>query len=94
MTIAQQVTTIARNARQASFALAKLSTSVKNRMLLQMADALEAATTALVAENARDLAAGREKGLSRAMLDRLMLARPLAMRFPIIFPTPGKRFTA
>ncbi len=73
MTIAQQVATIARNARHASFALAKLSTSVKNRMLLQMADALEAATTALVAENARDLAAGREKGLSRAMLDRLML---------------------
>jgi len=49
-----------------------------------MADALEAATTALVAENARDLAAGEGEGLSRAMLDRLMLARPLAMRFPII----------
>lgn len=32
MTIAEQVATIAHNARQASFALAKLSTSVKNRI--------------------------------------------------------------
>ena len=73
MTIAEQVATIAHNARQASFALAKLSTTVKNEMLLKMADALEAATVSLVAENAKDLAAGREKGLSEAMLDRLML---------------------
>lgn len=79
MTIAEQVATIARNARQASFALARLSTTVKNRMLLLMADALEAGTAALIAENAKDLATGREKGLSEAMLDRLMLdARRIA----------------
>ncbi|WP_281185395.1 glutamate-5-semialdehyde dehydrogenase [Trichlorobacter lovleyi] len=73
MTIAEQVATIAKNARQASIALARLSTTVKNEMLLKMADALEAGTTGLMCENAKDLAAGKEKGLSDAMLDRLML---------------------
>lgn len=73
MTIVEQVATIAKNARQASIALARLSTSVKNEMLQKMADALEAGTTGLIAENAKDLAAGKDKGLSDAMLDRLML---------------------
>lgn len=73
MTIAEQVATIAHNARQASFALARLSTTIKNEMLIKMADSLEAATPHLVVENARDLEAGRTKGLSDAMLDRLML---------------------
>jgi len=73
MTIAEQVATIAQNARQASIALARLSTTVKNEMLLKMSDALEADSATLIAENAKDLAAGKEKGLSDAMLDRLML---------------------
>lgn len=73
MTIAEQVATIAQNARQASIALARLSTTVKNEMLLKMADTLEAETSSLIAENAKDLAAGKDKGLSDAMLDRLML---------------------
>jgi len=73
MTIAKQVATIAHNARQASLELGRLSTNLKNEMLLKMADALEAGTDGLVVENAKDLAAGKEKGLSEAMLDRLML---------------------
>ncbi|HPX61714.1 MAG TPA: glutamate-5-semialdehyde dehydrogenase [Deltaproteobacteria bacterium] len=73
MDIAEQVKNIAREARQASFAMARLGTDVKNRMLLAMADALENQTAALIAENARDLDTGRQKGLSAAMLDRLML---------------------
>lgn len=73
MTIAEQVATIAHSARQASLAMARLSTTAKNEMLLRMADALEAASEQLIAENAKDLAAGKEKGLSAAMLDRLML---------------------
>ena len=75
MTIAEQVATNAKNARQASIALARLSTTIKNEMLLKMADALEAGTTELITENAKDLTAGKEKGLSDAMLDRLMLER-------------------
>ena len=73
MTIAEQVALIAKNARQASISLARLSTTVKNEMLLKMADALVAGTDDLMVENAKDLAAGKEKGLSDAMLDRLML---------------------
>jgi glutamate-5-semialdehyde dehydrogenase len=73
MTIAEQVATIAHNARQASFALSRLSTSTKNEMLLQMAHGLEAGAQQLISENAKDLAVGKEKGLSEAMLDRLLL---------------------
>jgi glutamate-5-semialdehyde dehydrogenase len=64
---------MAADARQASLAMARLSTSVKNAMLESMAAALESRATYLVAENAKDLEAGRQKGLSGAMLDRLML---------------------
>lgn len=73
MTIAQQVANIAKNARQASIALARLSSTAKNEMLLKMADSLESGTAGLITENAKDLSAGKDKGLSEAMLDRLML---------------------
>ena len=73
MDIAEQVKNIAREARQASFVMARLGTDVKNRMLMAMSDALENQAAALIAENAKDLDTGRQKGLSAAMLDRLML---------------------
>ncbi len=73
MSIAEQVATIAKNARQASISLAQLPTTAKNEMLLKMAQALETGADGLITENAKDLAAGKEKGLSEAMLDRLML---------------------
>ena len=73
MTIAAQVARIAADAREASLAMARLSTTAKNDMLLAMAAALHEQVVPLVAENARDLEAGRHKGLSAAMLDRLML---------------------
>jgi glutamate-5-semialdehyde dehydrogenase len=53
--------------------MARLSTTEKNDMLLQMAAGLEMAAPELIAANAKDLATGRDKGLSSAMLDRLML---------------------
>ncbi len=73
VTIAEKVVTIAQEARQASFEMARLSTTTKNTMLLKMADALEHATAPLIEENRKDLDGGRQKGLSLAMLDRLML---------------------
>jgi len=73
MTIAEQIVQIATNARMASLAMAKLSSVAKDRLLLAMADALVAATGEIIVENRKDLAAGNEKGLSPAMLDRLML---------------------
>jgi glutamate-5-semialdehyde dehydrogenase len=73
MGIAEQVQQIAAEARQASLEMAQLSTSVKNTMLIKMAAALKDQAAHLIAENAKDLASGCEKGLSVAMLDRLML---------------------
>jgi glutamate-5-semialdehyde dehydrogenase len=73
VSISEKVITIAQEARQASLAMARLSTTAKNAMLLKMADALELATSRLIEENRKDLEAGRQKGLSAAMLDRLML---------------------
>lgn len=73
MNIVEQVKQIAADARQAALAMARLSSGTKNTMLLKMAAALEVGTPQLIAENQKDLVAGRGKGLSPAMLDRLML---------------------
>lgn len=73
MSIAEKVVIIAQEARQASLAMAHLSSAVKNEMLVKMAAALEQGAQVLIAENRKDLAAGQQKGLSTAMLDRLML---------------------
>jgi glutamate-5-semialdehyde dehydrogenase len=60
-------------ARAAAYQLAQLSSAEKNAILRSMAASIRRATPELLAANAQDLAAGREKGLSPAMLDRLML---------------------
>jgi len=73
MSIAEQMKKIAREARTASRRMADLSSASKNQLLLNMAAALEQQADLLKQENARDLAAGRDKGLSEAMLDRLTL---------------------
>ena len=73
MSIAEKIRKIAEDARQASLAMARLSTAVKNDMLRKMASSLENAAPDLITENGKDLEAGRQKGLSSAMLDRLML---------------------
>ncbi len=73
MNITEKVIKISQDARQASLDMARLSTTSKNTMLLRMADALERAAAELVAENKKDLAVGQQKGLSAAMLDRLLL---------------------
>ncbi len=73
MSIAEKIRRIAGEARQASLVMAQLSTTAKNDMLLKMADALEKETQGIITENGKDLETGRHKGLSGAMLDRLML---------------------
>ncbi|MCU0779928.1 MAG: glutamate-5-semialdehyde dehydrogenase [Akkermansiaceae bacterium] len=62
-----------RQARAAAYRLAQLSTAEKDSILRAMATAIRAAAPELLEANAKDLAAGREKGLSSAMLDRLRL---------------------
>src|SRR6266568_3472620 len=73
MTIAEKIRKIAEDARQASFAMARLSSGAKNDLLLNMAMALINNAPHLIEENRKDLEAGEKKGLSAAMLDRLML---------------------
>lgn len=73
MSLLDQMTQLARQAKAASRELAKLSTAEKNGALLAMADALEARAPQLKEANAKDMAAGATIGLSTAMLDRLKL---------------------
>jgi glutamate-5-semialdehyde dehydrogenase len=73
MTLQEQITALAKQAREASRALAKLSTAEKNAGLVAMAGALEAARNTLLKANARDMEAATQTGLSAAMLDRLRL---------------------
>lgn len=63
----------ARRARDAAEALAVATRTVKDGALVAMADALVARTPEILTANAADLAAGREAGLSAAVLDRLAL---------------------
>lgn len=74
MSVYDEMLQVARDARKASRIMANLSSGVKNELLHGMADGLEAATETLMEENEKDLATGREKGLSSAMVDRLVLS--------------------
>ena len=60
-------------ARAASRVLATMSTADKDAALLRVADALEERAPEILEANARDLDAGRENGLSDALMDRLAL---------------------
>ena len=60
-------------AKLATYALAVMSASDKNRALNVMADSIENESAGILAENLKDLKAGEKKGLSVAMLDRLKL---------------------
>ncbi|MCL4104580.1 UNVERIFIED_CONTAM: hypothetical protein GTU68_004534 [Idotea baltica] len=62
-----------KKARAASHGLAKLSTDEKNAILHAMADGLMAAEATILEENAKDIAAAKENGLTSAMIDRLKL---------------------
>src|SRR5690606_13790572 len=64
---------LVKKARAASRAMAVCPTDRKNRALRAMAASFRANTAEIRRENARDLQAGREAGLSAAMLDRLEL---------------------
>ena len=73
MDIAAEMHTIGTNARAAARALATASSAAKETALLAAADAVCAQRDIILAANAQDLAFGSEKGLSPAMMDRLML---------------------
>src|SRR5665648_944612 len=64
---------LAREAAQASRKLAMASSKQKDEALIEMAEALERRSSEILKENQEDLDEGRRKGLSSALIDRLLL---------------------
>jgi glutamate-5-semialdehyde dehydrogenase len=73
MDIKAYVLAKAREAREGARSLAKASSQQKNEALLAMAGAIKKHSRELIRENTKDIAFGRGKGLSKAMIDRLTL---------------------
>lgn len=67
------IKTLAMECRLAAQTLAQLDSTAKAALLTRMAAALEDGAEAILAANALDLAAARDKGVGSAMLDRLAL---------------------
>ncbi len=67
------VTELGRRARRAARSLATANRGTKDRALHAMADALGEAGAAVLAANARDVAAAERSGTAAAMVDRLRL---------------------
>jgi len=64
---------LGQQARAAAIEISRADSATKNLALLEIADAIDAATDILKAENQKDLQSGKEKGLDAVMLDRLEL---------------------
>ncbi|MCE5195132.1 MAG: glutamate-5-semialdehyde dehydrogenase [Nitrospiraceae bacterium] len=60
-------------AKEGARALARSSSREKNNALLKMADELKKHSAELIKENEKDIALAEEKGISKAMIDRLTL---------------------
>src|SRR3954462_6394947 len=72
-TVVASVTDLCLAAKAAARPLAAAPSAVKDAALHAIADALEARVEEILEANARDLEAGRESGLSAALMDRLAL---------------------
>ena len=64
---------LGQKARAASVEISRAESAAKNKALLDIADAIDAAADTLKSENQKDLNAGKDNGLDAAMLDRLEL---------------------
>lgn len=71
--ITHYMSNVGSNARVASRAIGRASTAQKNQALIAMADRIAEQSQVLKKANALDLAAGKDKGLDAALLDRLEL---------------------
>ena len=65
--------TLAKQAKQASIALAQFGNTQKNQALFAIADALEQRSAEILAVNQQDIAYAQEQGISPAIIDRLLL---------------------
>jgi len=73
-TVASELQAKGQAARQAARQLARLSAAVKDRALLNIAEALLERQADVLAANRQDMEAGRQAGLTEALLDRLLLS--------------------
>lgn len=73
MDIKQYMQQLGSNARLASREMAKATTGAKNSALQYIADNIMQSVPQLMAENEKDLSAGKADGLDDALLDRLAL---------------------
>ncbi len=73
MSLLEYMQRIGQQARQASQVLARTQTSHKNNALEAIGQQIEQQRDQLLAANAKDLEAGKAKGLDTALLDRLAL---------------------
>ncbi len=64
---------LGQNARQASRQLRQVPVAKRNAALKELASLLLSSQNEIMAENAKDMEEGKKRGLSAAMLDRLML---------------------
>ncbi len=71
--IKEYMEALGKSARQASRYIANADTNVKNQALTNIAKAILREKEALLAANAKDLAAAKENGLESALVDRLTL---------------------
>ncbi len=64
---------LVKRSKKAAYTLSLLNTNQKNKILSSMAEALLKNKDNILQENNKDIQAGKDKGLSDALLDRLLL---------------------
>lgn len=99
MSIEKTITDMARSAKEAAKAVARLGTQKKDEALECIAQKLLDEAAAIKRENEKDLADAREKGLSEAMIDRLTVSDAViesmagGLRDVVKLPDPVGRVT-
>ncbi len=73
MEIKEQISSMAKTAKEMAPTIATAKTDVKNNALKKIAQGLKDELSSLLKANAKDVAYAQEKGLSKAMIDRLTL---------------------
>lgn len=66
---------ICKRAKEVSAQVAKLDTDTKNRALCAVADALVVHADAIISENEKDIARGKENHMPEGLIDRLLLTQ-------------------
>jgi glutamate-5-semialdehyde dehydrogenase len=73
MTIKKQATKIAKDAKEASYKIANLSSDIKNQILQKVAASIKEKKSEIILANQKDIAFAKENNMDQAKLDRLNL---------------------